>query len=79
MVGDARDDPMTVMTADQFKSALAGLGWSEEEAAAQLGAGVTTRHLVSEWCQGKQPVPKRVALHMRAALQLRNWVEHRDN
>ena len=63
------------MTARQFKTALDQLGWSEEEAAAQLGAWAATPHLVSEWRQGKRPVPKRVATHVRAALSLRLWVQ----
>ncbi len=63
------------MTARQFKTALDELGWSEEEAAAQLEAWVATPHLVSEWRHGKRPVPKRVATHVRAALSLRLWVQ----
>ena len=61
------------MTACLFKTILAGLCWSVEEAAAHLGV---SPHLVSEWCEGKQPVPRRMALLVRVMLTVGGPVWH---
>lgn len=47
------------MTAHQFTRALQRLGWTQEEAAAELGA--CNRQRVSEWARGARPIPPYIA------------------
>lgn len=61
------------MTACLFKTILAGLCWS---AASHLKV---LPHLVSEWCEGEEPIAGRVAQRARAALVIRQWMEHGTN
>jgi len=53
------------MTARMFKTILVGPCWSADEAAGHLKV---SPHLVSEWCKGEQPVPRRMALLVRVML-----------
>lgn len=62
------------MTAREFEAALAGLRWSKEKAAAEIGAW-----LVTGWCEGTRVIPENVANFVKAALQIQTWDAQRDN
>ena len=51
-----------------FRQALKELGWSQPEAARQLG--VCSEHRVSDYCRGERRVPPYIAAHLRTHLAI---------
>jgi transcriptional regulator with XRE-family HTH domain len=56
------------MTAAELRAALEELGWSQTDAARELG--VSSRYRVSDWCRGVRPVPTYVGAAVRTHLEL---------
>lgn len=63
------DSPPDPMTPDELRAALDTLGWSQAEAARQLGAA--NRQTVQRWASGRVPVNPLAAAHLGTLLELR--------
>lgn len=56
------------MTPEEFKAALARLGWSQAAAARELG--IASRNQVNKFANGRRRVPDYIATNLVRALEL---------